>query len=134
MVMSLGGERLVSPCGDGAASTRLQGSQIAGRTGMGMRRPSDKDREEPRQTFSIPTNAVTLGFVGRLSERKDHKTLLRALRILMDRGLESFLIIVETGPSERELKNLAAELIFTGCAPLNACRVRLASFFWTTFC
>ena len=88
------------------------------------RRPSDKDREEPRQTFGIPTNAVTLGFVGRLSEQKDHKALLRALRILTDRGLESFPIIVETGPSERELKNLAAELIFTGCALLNACRVR----------
>jgi glycosyltransferase involved in cell wall biosynthesis len=49
-------------------------------------------------------------FVGRLDRQKDAATLLRAWRLLMDRGVSARLTIVGSGPEERRLKALARDL------------------------
>jgi glycosyltransferase involved in cell wall biosynthesis len=61
-------------------------------------------------TYRNPDLSAPLLFLGRLSREKDVGTLLRALRILKDRGVEAPLRIAGDGPERERLELLALEL------------------------
>jgi glycosyltransferase involved in cell wall biosynthesis len=66
-----------------------------------------------RAEFQIPSDTKIVGNFSRLEPEKDHKTLLRAFRILMDRGVNARLVIAGGGKLESELKQLTEDLNLT---------------------
>ncbi len=78
-----------------------------------------------RATSPVPSqeNKTRLCYVGRLSEEKGVRTLLDAMKIVVDRKTKATLTIVGTGPLEAELKRRASAMdaneaiIFTGYKP-----------------
>ena len=83
-------------------------------------RLSNEKRAEKRRELSIPEGATVVGIFARLEECKDHECLLRAARILCERGGEYRFLIVGTGSIETRLKTLCKDLglekkvLFTG--------------------
>lgn len=73
---------------------------------------------ELRQKFGIPASSLVLGSVGRLVPIKDHLTLLKAARILADRGIDLCVLVAGDGP---ELSHLQSE---AGASPSLSGRVR----------
>jgi glycosyltransferase involved in cell wall biosynthesis len=63
-----------------------------------------------RAELGVSRDLLLIGTVGRLSEEKDHATLLRAFRATLDRGVTAELVIAGGGPMEERLKDLAREL------------------------
>ena len=63
-----------------------------------------------RRELGLPGDVPLIGTVGRLSEEKDHATLLRAFRTVLDHGIAAKLLIAGGGAMEEPLKNLAREL------------------------
>lgn len=72
----------------------------------------------PRDDFALPKAAVsaspatpwTLGMIARLERHKDHVTLIRAARILRDRGKNFVVKIVGGGSRRQMLQNLIGSL------------------------
>ena len=70
--------------------------------------------------LGVEANFKIIGAVGRLAHIKDHATLIKAFKIVLENIPESKLILVGEGPCEKDLKDLSKELgiqdsvIFTG--------------------
>jgi glycosyltransferase involved in cell wall biosynthesis len=85
-----------------------------------LQRSSAEERATKRREMAIPASATVVGIFARLEECKDHECLLRAARILCERGGEYRFLIVGTGSIEARLKRLCKELglnekvVFTG--------------------
>jgi glycosyltransferase involved in cell wall biosynthesis len=81
--------------------------------------PREKSKNLLAQ-FGLKKSSKIIGTVGRLADIKDHATLIKAFKIVLDNIPESKLIIVGDGPCENYLKDLSVELgiygsvIFTG--------------------
>jgi len=77
-------------------------------------------REHARSMFGLPLQAQTVGSVGRLSEAKGHKYLLRAVALLRQRYPELRVMIVGGGEklpcllSEAEQLGIASHVMFAG--------------------
>jgi glycosyltransferase involved in cell wall biosynthesis len=69
----------------------------------------DPDRYAPRE----PAGAGTIGIVAVLREEKDHRTVLRAMRMVVDEVPEAHLSVIGDGPLRRELEQLARQLGIT---------------------
>jgi glycosyltransferase involved in cell wall biosynthesis len=67
-------------------------------------------REEIRSSLGIPTDAVVVGTVGRLTEIKRQDILLRAFARLRQRLSAAHLLFIGDGPLLGELRELAAGL------------------------
>lgn len=80
---------------------------------------SIQDRQKVRNKLKIPSDAVVVGIFARLEECKDHKTLLRAAKVL-EKHENIYFLIVGSGKLESELKaysqrlGIAKRVIFTG--------------------
>lgn len=70
--------------------------------------------EEIKKKHNIPKNAFIFGNVGRLTEEKDHETLVRAFAKFLESDLfhkrDFYLLIVGGGPLEGKIKDLANSL------------------------
>jgi colanic acid/amylovoran biosynthesis glycosyltransferase len=84
----------------GAAPERV----VVHRTGIDLRRWPYREREPPRD------GRLRLVTVGRLVEKKGIEHVLRAMRILLDRGVDVEYRILGDGPRRARLAALAAEL------------------------
>jgi glycosyltransferase involved in cell wall biosynthesis len=80
--------------------------------GIGLdRTPQDGDAgARLRREFDIPADARVIATVGRLAEEKDHASLLRAFRRVIDRGVPAHLLIVGGGELELQLKQMRRTL------------------------
>lgn len=67
-------------------------------------------RLDARSLMRIPPDAVVVGCVGRLHPIKDHGTLLRAMKVVVERVPAARLVIVGDGPSEPMLRELITNL------------------------
>ncbi|MDP1706350.1 MAG: glycosyltransferase [bacterium] len=82
--------------------------------------PAGFEREKFRQTFGLSAQSLVVGAVGRLSPEKGFDILLESFEKITTKKPETFLMIVGSGPEEKNLKALAVKLeisdkvIFTG--------------------
>lgn len=85
--------------------------------------PTAVERDEWRTAHGIPVGAPVVGCVANLRPVKDHATLLRAFRGVLDQVPGAWLVLAGDGPSRAKLEELAAELeiahrtIFMGRVP-----------------
>lgn len=63
-----------------------------------------------RDELGVVDDTLVLGKIGRLSAEKDQALLFRALRRVVDAGIDAVLVLVGIGPDEEALRALAAEL------------------------
>jgi glycosyltransferase involved in cell wall biosynthesis len=69
-----------------------------------------RSRTEARQELGLPSTGLVIGGVGRLSAEKGFDLLIRAVRRLLDRGLDVSLAIAGEGDERSRLQKLAQEL------------------------
>ncbi len=70
----------------------------------------DSSRARARALLDLPASAFVVGTVGNFTPKKDQRTLLRAFAILLESQPDAQLVLVGTGPLERELQQLASAL------------------------
>lgn len=63
-----------------------------------------------REELGIKTGDIVVGIIARLSEEKDHPTLIRAFRRVVDTAPNYRLLIVGDGPQRSELESLIQQL------------------------
>ena len=85
---------------------------IAVPTGINLKRfnPARPDLADVRNRLGIPRTAFVIGIVAVLRFPKGHRFLLEAVQRLVPEFPQLKLLIVGTGPQERNIKNLIAEL------------------------
>lgn len=77
-------------------------------------------RSLARQTLGLGEDEPVIGAVGNFTAKKDHRTLLEAVRTVVADGIDARLVLVGTGPLEDDLRRATAELgltehvLFTG--------------------
>ena len=74
------------------------------------RRPQPTDAETARFALKLPPEALVLGTLGRLTEQKGQRTLLRAVAALARDVPEVVLLLAGAGPLREELEAEAARL------------------------
>lgn len=67
-------------------------------------------KEEAKNRLNLPVNKKIILFVGSLTPRKAPDVLLNAMKIILDKFSNSYLIFVGDGYLKNELENKAAEL------------------------
>lgn len=67
-------------------------------------------RDKLRKSFSIPSDALVVGNVGRLVSQKNQSLLIKAHQVLLNLKPNTWLVIVGDGPLSERLKNEAAEI------------------------
>jgi len=88
--------------------------------GMEEDRYSGGDGNRVRSEFSIPTDAIVIGTVGRLTHQKGQKYLIAAMPMVLKEFPQADLLVVGDGPAFIELKEDVAQrkidgrVIFTG--------------------
>lgn len=87
------------------------------------------DRERARETWKVPSTALVIGAVGRLTTTKGFDHLLHALALLAARGQRCELLIAGSGPEEERLAALAHELDLVAAVRLVGFHVDLRSFY-----
>ncbi len=81
---------------------------------------SDEMRFQIREKCHISESAFVLGTVGRISKEKNQSLLLSVLKVMLDRGLDAYLLLVGDGKEKDALLALAKQMdierqcIFTG--------------------
>jgi glycosyltransferase involved in cell wall biosynthesis len=68
------------------------------------------ERIARRAALGLPEHARAVGIVAVLRPEKDHATLLRALRLVVDEMPEAHLVVIGDGPLRGELEHLARQL------------------------
>ena len=83
--------------------------------------PSSPDsRAKARAEIGLPDDALVVGTVGNLTEKKDHLTLVKAFRAVRNRHPRAMLVIVGSGPLEERLRawvgdlDLESSVVLTG--------------------
>jgi len=75
----------------------------------------EASKESIRKSYDIDKNTFLMGTIGtRLSQEKDHKSVIKALYELDEKMDNWHLIIGSSGPMEGELKDLVKKLNLTG--------------------
>jgi glycosyltransferase involved in cell wall biosynthesis len=67
-------------------------------------------REETRRILGVSQDAFVVGWVGRMTAVKRTDDVLRALKGLVDRGVDAYLCLVGDGPDRDHLERYAHEL------------------------
>jgi glycosyltransferase involved in cell wall biosynthesis len=76
----------------------------------------DMDGDRGRGTralIGIPEDAFVVGWIGRMTAVKRTEDVVRAMRRLVDRGVDAYLCLVGDGPDREPLEQLAHELGIT---------------------
>lgn len=79
-------------------------------SGVDPRRTAKGDGQRLKVEFGIREGEVVLGNISHFAEHKAHEDLLRALRIVLDRGYRARLFIAGKGEREPYLRTLASTL------------------------
>lgn len=67
---------------------------------------SEEKRKEGRSSLNIPESTFVLGHVGRLDTPKNHIFLIDILEEIVKKQKDALLLLVGTGPLEKELKDI----------------------------
>jgi glycosyltransferase involved in cell wall biosynthesis len=81
------------------------GIELAERTGG-----DESTRRETRRQLGVPSDAFIVGWVGRMTAVKRTDDVVRALRGIVDRGVDAYLCLVGDGPDREHLERYAHEL------------------------
>jgi glycosyltransferase involved in cell wall biosynthesis len=81
------------------------GIELAERTGG-----DESMRRETRRQLGVPSDAFIVGWVGRMTAVKRTDDVVRALRGIVDRGVDAYLCLVGDGPDREHLERYAHEL------------------------
>jgi len=68
-----------------------------------------KSKSELRDEYGIDKHALVIGNIGRLSSTKNQMFILRILNVLKNRGVNSKLLLIGSGPLEEEIKTKIRE-------------------------
>jgi glycosyltransferase involved in cell wall biosynthesis len=71
---------------------------------------NDSRGSDLRQVLGIPPTSLVVGWVGRMTAVKRTNDVIRALRRLVDRGIDARLLLVGDGPDRAALERFASEL------------------------
>jgi glycosyltransferase involved in cell wall biosynthesis len=83
------------------------------RLGIELAERTDGDastRRETRRQLGVPSDAFIVGWVGRMTAVKRTDDVVRALRGVVDRGVDAYLCLVGDGPDREHLERYAHEL------------------------
>ncbi|MBC8484893.1 MAG: glycosyltransferase [Bacteroidetes bacterium] len=69
-----------------------------------------KSKQDLKNEFGFSNTNILITIIGRLVERKGHKYLLEAFRMISDKYPQSRLLVVGSGPAETELKELSKKI------------------------
>jgi glycosyltransferase involved in cell wall biosynthesis len=78
------------------------------------------ERAETRRVMGIGDGRFVVGWIGRMTGVKRADDILRAVKLLRDRGVDACLVMVGDGPDHQQIERLASELgimrdcLFTG--------------------
>lgn len=72
--------------------------------------PAPLDDAAAKTALGIPSDALTVGVVASLQERKGHRFLIEALHLLQGRGVRAHVLIAGEGPLEVDLRRQAGDL------------------------
>ncbi|MCF8478898.1 MAG: glycosyltransferase [Rhodospirillum sp.] len=78
--------------------------------------PANRDRRKLRETLGVPEDKPVLLFVGRADDSKNVMTMVKAARVLLDRGIPLHVLCLGDGARLKELRTLLGE---NGTAPGN---------------
>jgi glycosyltransferase involved in cell wall biosynthesis len=67
-------------------------------------------RAATRRVLGVPSDVFLVGWIGRMTPVKNTDEVIRALRLLHDRGVDAWLCMVGDGPDRDRLERLASEL------------------------
>jgi glycosyltransferase involved in cell wall biosynthesis len=67
-------------------------------------------RAETRRLLGVPQDAFVVGWIGRMTGVKNTDEVLKALRLLHDRGVDAYLCMVGDGPDRPRLERRAHDL------------------------
>jgi len=81
------------------------GIELDERIGVG-----DEERRATRRALGIPADAFVVGWIGRMTAVKRTDDIARALRELVDRGVDAYLCLVGDGPDRTALERRVHEL------------------------
>jgi glycosyltransferase involved in cell wall biosynthesis len=70
----------------------------------------DAARRRTRRVMGVPDDRFLVGWVGRMTGVKRGPDVLRAFRLLRDRGIDATLCMVGDGPEREQIEQLAGEL------------------------
>lgn len=70
--------------------------------------------ESLRRVFSIPTDAVVIGHVGRMDTSKNQKFAIEVFNVYHSRNLNSYLLLVGDGPLRSELEQVVSSYDLKG--------------------
>lgn len=77
--------------------------------------PRPEDRVRVREALGVPSGRFVVGTVGRMVPIKDHPTLLHAVEILVEGGVDVHVLLVGAGPElERNRQIVKASAVLTG--------------------
>jgi glycosyltransferase involved in cell wall biosynthesis len=94
---------------DHAISLGVPATSIAV-VGNGIAPPSLSDRKAARTELGLASDAIVVGFVGRMFDQKAPQVLIRAFAKCINRHPQVILAMVGDGPLRKQLEELAAEL------------------------
>jgi L-malate glycosyltransferase len=80
------------------------------RNGVARRTPSGDRVADLGRRLSVPDDAALLGVVASLTPKKGHEHLLRAMALLLDRGVPCALVLAGDGPERPRLESLTNTL------------------------
>lgn len=76
-----------------------------------VERASPQDRAALRESLGIPEDTVVFGILARIEDYKGHLYLVEAARVLKDRGITGFRVLIAgTGSFEREVARAVKEM------------------------
>lgn len=76
-----------------------------------VERTSPQDRAALRESLGIPEDTVVFGILARIEDYKGHLYLVEAARVLKDRGITGFRVLIAgTGSFEREVARAVKEM------------------------
>ena len=86
------------------------------------RQPGSKARVLSRDELGLPLDAPVVGTVGNLTAKKDHRTLVQSFDLVRRRLPNARLVIVGSGPLERDLRGQVSALGLDGQVVLTGSR------------
>jgi glycosyltransferase involved in cell wall biosynthesis len=71
-------------------------------------------RRQTREAWGLPEGVLTIGHVGRWASQKNQIFLLRVLKVILDGGMDAWLVLVGDGPDRPAIEGEAERLGVSG--------------------
>ncbi len=68
------------------------------------------DKEKIKRSLSLAKDDIVIGNVARFYDNKDHKTLLKAFKLVLGKVQNTYLLLIGDGPLKKEAEDVAKDL------------------------